>query len=74
MPAVVYRPRAFERHACDSLDEATAFLDVDNETEIQEAITHLVRGKNVFIITTVPNSSVYRLLGIPFGVIDSPIC
>ena len=32
------------------LDEATASLDVDNETEIQEAITHLVQGKTVLII------------------------
>ena len=32
------------------LDEATASLDVDNETEIQETITHLVKGKTVFII------------------------
>ena len=32
------------------LDEATASLDVDNETEIQEAITHLVKGKTVLII------------------------
>ncbi len=32
------------------LDEATASLDVDNETEIQEAITHLIQGKTVLII------------------------
>ena len=32
------------------LDEATASLDVDNEAEIQEAITHLVKGKTVLII------------------------
>ena len=32
------------------LDEATASLDVDNETEIQEAITNLVHGKTVLII------------------------
>ena len=32
------------------LDEATASLDVDNETEIQEAITRLVKGKTVLII------------------------
>ena len=32
------------------LDEAAASLDVDNETEIQAAITQLVRGKTVLII------------------------
>ena len=32
------------------LDEATASLDVDNETEIQEAISRLVKGKTVLII------------------------
>ena len=32
------------------LDEATASLDVDNETEIQEAISRLVKGKTVLVI------------------------
>lgn len=32
------------------LDEATASLDVDNETEIQDAISRLVRGKTVLVI------------------------
>ena len=32
------------------LDEATASLDVDNETEIQEAISKLVNGKTVLVI------------------------
>ncbi len=32
------------------LDEATASLDVDNETQIQEAITHLVQGRTVLMI------------------------
>ena len=32
------------------LDEATASLDVDNETEIQEAISRLIKGKTVLII------------------------
>lgn len=32
------------------LDEATASLDVENETEIQKAISHLVRNKTVLII------------------------
>ncbi len=32
------------------LDEATASLDVDNETQIQEAITQLVQGKTVLMI------------------------
>lgn len=32
------------------LDEATASLDVDNETEIQNAISRLVRGKTVLVI------------------------
>lgn len=32
------------------LDEATASLDVDNETQIQDAISQLVRGKTVLVI------------------------
>lgn len=32
------------------LDEATASLDVDNETEIQDAISKLVKGKTVLVI------------------------
>lgn len=32
------------------LDEATASLDVDNETQIQGAISRLVRGKTVLVI------------------------
>lgn len=32
------------------LDEATASLDVDNETQIQEAISRLVSGKTVLVI------------------------
>ena len=32
------------------MDEATASLDVDNETEIQNAISRLVKGKTVLII------------------------
>lgn len=32
------------------LDEATASLDVDNETEIQEAISRMVKGKTVLVI------------------------
>lgn len=32
------------------LDEATASLDVDNETEIQKAISMLVKGKTVLVI------------------------
>ena len=42
------------------MDEATASLDVDNETEIQEAISRLVKGKTVLVIAhrmrTVENS------------------
>ena len=32
------------------LDEATASLDVDNETEIQNAIAKLIKGKTVLVI------------------------
>lgn len=32
------------------LDEATASLDVDNETEIQEAISRLIKGKTVLVV------------------------
>lgn len=37
-------------HAFAAGDEATASLDVDNETEIQNAISRLVKGKTVLII------------------------
>lgn len=32
------------------LDEATASLDVENETKIQQALSHLVKDKTVLII------------------------
>ncbi|MGL5437648.1 MAG: ABC transporter ATP-binding protein [Lachnospiraceae bacterium] len=32
------------------LDEATASLDVDSETQVQEAISQLIRGKTVLVI------------------------
>ena len=32
------------------LDEATASLDVENETKIQEALSHLLKGKTVLVI------------------------
>lgn len=32
------------------LDEATASLDVDNETQIQEAISRIIKGKTVLVI------------------------
>ena len=34
----------------DMLDEATASLDVENETAIQEALSRLIRNKTVLII------------------------
>lgn len=34
------------------LDEATASLDVDSETQIQEAISELVSGKTVLVISS----------------------
>ena len=53
------------------LDEATASLDVDNETEIQEAITRLIKGKTVLIIThrmrTVENAD--RIVVLDGGVV-----
>ena len=49
------------------LDEATASLDVDNETEIQEAISRLVKGKTVLVIAhrmrTVENANQIIVLG-----------
>ena len=32
------------------LDEATASLDVENETQIQQALSHLIKNKTVMII------------------------
>lgn len=32
------------------MDEATASLDVENETAIQEALSHLIKDKTVLII------------------------
>ena len=32
------------------LDEATASLDVENETEVQQALSHLLKGKTVLVI------------------------
>ncbi len=32
------------------LDEATASLDVENETQVQEALSHLLKGKTVLVI------------------------
>ena len=32
------------------LDEATASLDVENETQVQEALSHLLVGKTVIVI------------------------
>ena len=32
------------------MDEATASLDVENETAIQKALSYLIRNKTVFII------------------------
>ena len=53
------------------LDEATASLDVDNETEIQEAITRLIKGKTVLIIAhrmrTVENAD--RIVVLDGGVV-----
>ena len=48
------------------LDEATASLDAENETEIQEAISKLVKNKTVLIIAhrmrTVTNADKIVLL------------
>lgn len=53
------------------LDEATASLDVDNETEIQEAISGLIRGKTVHVIAhrmrTVENAD--RIIVLDGGVV-----
>lgn len=53
------------------LDEATASLDVDNETEIQEAISKLVKGKTVLVIAhrmrTVENAD--RIVVLDGGVV-----
>ena len=50
VPAPFYRPRPLKDAPVILLDEATASLDVDNETEIQNAISKLVKGKTVLII------------------------
>ena len=53
------------------LDEATASLDVDNETEIQEATSRLVKGKTVLVIAhrmrTVENAD--QILVLDSGVV-----
>lgn len=53
------------------LDEATASLDVDNETEIQEAISGLIRRKTVHVIAhrmrTVENAD--RIIVLDGGVV-----
>ncbi len=32
------------------MDEATASLDVENETKVQEALSHLIKNKTVMVI------------------------
>ncbi len=43
-------PEHFERRTDYTLDEATASLDVENETAIQTALSRLIRNKTVLVI------------------------
>ena len=48
--AHLHRPSLPEGCAIILLDEATASLDVENETAIQEALSRLIKDKTVLII------------------------
>ena len=49
--ADLHRPGTPKRsHAIVLLDEATASLDVENETKVQEALSRLLSGKTVLVI------------------------
>ena len=48
--AHLHRPGAFENAPIVLLDEATASLDVENETKVQGALSRLLAGKTVLVI------------------------